>query len=131
VPEDICKYMKPHEAAAYLNVSTSILAKLRVYGGGPTFTKISPASTRYRRSDLDDYMVGRLVPLHIRKATLRGPQRRGMSCVGRWQWLKALLRARSPHGAAQVRELRASAGHWWSPVFSQNFLPAEVRKCSK
>jgi hypothetical protein len=37
----------------------------------------------------------------------------------------------SPHEAAQLRELRASAGHWWSPVFSQNFLPQEVRKCSK
>jgi hypothetical protein len=61
MPEDICSYLKPPEAAAYLNVSTSPLAKLRVYGGGPKFTKISRAAIRYRRSDLDAYMAERLV----------------------------------------------------------------------
>jgi excisionase family DNA binding protein len=61
MPEDTCKYLKPPEAAAYLNVSTSTLAKLRVYGGGPKFTKISRAAIRYRRSDLDAYMAERLI----------------------------------------------------------------------
>src|SRR5260370_1374356 len=40
MPEDIFKYLKPPEAAAYLNVSTSTLAKLRVYAGRPQFPQI-------------------------------------------------------------------------------------------
>ena len=35
MPEDISKYMKPPQAAAYLQVATSTLAKKRVYGDGP------------------------------------------------------------------------------------------------
>ena len=128
--EDICKYLKQSEAAAYLNVSTSTFAKLRGYGGRPKLTKISRAAIRYRRSDLDAYMA-RLVRSTSENPGCADRNDRGMSCVGRWQWLGALLRACSPHEAAQLHELRASAGHWWSPVFSQNFLPQEVRKCSK
>jgi excisionase family DNA binding protein len=49
-------YLTPHEAAQYLHSSASTLAKLRVYGGGPTFCRIGRA-IRYRRSDLDEFMA--------------------------------------------------------------------------
>jgi excisionase family DNA binding protein len=53
------QYMRPLEAAAYLRTSISTLAKARVLGGGPTFTRIGRA-VRYRKSDLDEYMAARL-----------------------------------------------------------------------
>jgi excisionase family DNA binding protein len=49
------KYLTPHEAAQYLHSSASTLAKLRVYGGGPSFCRIGRA-IRYRQADLDDFM---------------------------------------------------------------------------
>lgn len=49
-------YLSPPEAAKYLRCSASTLAKLRVYGGGPTFTRIGAKAIRYRRADLDAYM---------------------------------------------------------------------------
>jgi excisionase family DNA binding protein len=53
-------YLWPAEAAQYLRSSTSTLAKLRVYGGGPDFTRIGKA-IRYRRDDLDAWMTSGLV----------------------------------------------------------------------
>jgi excisionase family DNA binding protein len=53
-------YLTPHEAAEYLRSSPSTLAKLRVYGGGPHFSRMGRA-IRYRRSDLDAYMTARRV----------------------------------------------------------------------
>lgn len=53
-------YFKPHEAAEYIRSSVSSLAKLRVYGGGPAFTRIGRA-IRYRRADLDTFMEARIV----------------------------------------------------------------------
>ncbi len=52
-------YLKPREAAQHINSSASTLAKLRLYGGGPQFTRIG-RSIRYRRCDLDDFMLERL-----------------------------------------------------------------------
>jgi excisionase family DNA binding protein len=49
-------YFRPKEAAAYLRSSTSTLAKLRVYGGGPVFCRVG-RSIRYRKSDLDEFMA--------------------------------------------------------------------------
>ncbi|MBR0842933.1 helix-turn-helix domain-containing protein [Bradyrhizobium liaoningense] len=49
------EYLRAAEAAAYLKSSTSTLAKLRVYGGGPLYTRIGRA-VRYKKSDLDAYM---------------------------------------------------------------------------
>lgn len=49
-------YLTPREAAAYLHSSASTLAKLRVYGGGPTFCRIGRA-IRYCKSDLDAFMT--------------------------------------------------------------------------
>jgi excisionase family DNA binding protein len=53
-------YYTPEEAAEYLRSSPSTLAKLRLYGGGPVFTRIGRV-IRYRRSDLDHWMSGKLV----------------------------------------------------------------------
>jgi excisionase family DNA binding protein len=53
-------YYTPEEAAEYLRSSPSTLAKLRLYGGGPVFTRIGRV-IRYRRSDLDRWMSEKLV----------------------------------------------------------------------
>jgi excisionase family DNA binding protein len=53
-------YLKPRDAAEYLQISTSTLAKLRVYGGGPKFVRWGKV-IRYRREDVDAYMAARLV----------------------------------------------------------------------
>jgi hypothetical protein len=52
-------YLRPLEAAAYLKISTSALAKKRISGDGPTFVRWGKA-IRYRRGDLDAYMTARL-----------------------------------------------------------------------
>lgn len=44
------------EAAAYLNLSTSNMNKMRVSGNGPDFYKVFRA-VRYRRSDLDRWLM--------------------------------------------------------------------------
>lgn len=54
-------YLTPPEAAKYLKSSTSTLAKLRVYGGGPTFCRLGGKAIRYRQVDLDAYMASRVV----------------------------------------------------------------------
>jgi excisionase family DNA binding protein len=53
-------YYTAEEAAEYLRSSQSTLAKLRLYGGGPVFTRIGRV-IRYRRSDLDRWMSEKLV----------------------------------------------------------------------
>lgn len=58
--DDFLKYLRPLEAAEYLRTSVSTLAKLRVYGGGPEFSRIGRA-IRYPRSALDSYMASRRV----------------------------------------------------------------------
>jgi predicted DNA-binding transcriptional regulator AlpA len=54
------KYFKPREAAEYLSSSASTLAKRRLYGGGPKFTRIGRA-IRYAKSDLDQFMAANTV----------------------------------------------------------------------
>ena len=49
-------YLTPREAAEYLRTSTSTLAKRRLYNDEPKFCRIGRA-IRYRKSDLDDFMV--------------------------------------------------------------------------
>jgi excisionase family DNA binding protein len=53
-------YLTPPEAARYLRISTSTLAKLRVYGSGPTFTRVGRA-VRYPLTSLNAYMAAHLV----------------------------------------------------------------------
>lgn len=48
--------MRPAEAARYLGLSESYLAKLRWRGGGPTYHKLSAKAVRYSRSDLDAWL---------------------------------------------------------------------------
>ncbi|WP_369529624.1 helix-turn-helix transcriptional regulator [Bradyrhizobium elkanii] len=52
-------YLKPRQAAEYINSSVSTLAKRRLCGGGPRFTRIGRA-IRYRISDLDEFMAASL-----------------------------------------------------------------------
>jgi len=49
-------YLTPREAAEYLRTSTSTFAKRRLYNDEPKFSRIGRA-IRYRKSDLDDFMV--------------------------------------------------------------------------
>lgn len=48
-------FLTPKEAAAYLRVSQSYLDKLRVYGGGPSFARLSPRKVVYERPKLDEW----------------------------------------------------------------------------
>jgi hypothetical protein len=57
--KELQAYLNPRATALYLSSSTSTLAKLRLRGGGPPFTRIGRA-IRYRRSDLDAYMLAGL-----------------------------------------------------------------------
>jgi hypothetical protein len=57
--DDMADYLTPHEAADYLKSSTSTLAKRRLNGDGPSFTRIGRA-IRYRKVDLDGWMVANL-----------------------------------------------------------------------
>jgi excisionase family DNA binding protein len=58
MPNEPAQYLTPPEAAEYLRISVSTLAKLRVYGGGPAFTRIGRA-IRYARTELDAFMAAR------------------------------------------------------------------------
>jgi excisionase family DNA binding protein len=49
-------YLTPREAAAYLKSSTSTLAKRRLRGNKPKFSRIGRA-IRYRKLDLDEFMA--------------------------------------------------------------------------
>ena len=53
-------YFTSREAAAYLHTALSTLAKRRLYGKPPRFTRIGRA-IRYRKEDLDDFMASGLV----------------------------------------------------------------------
>ena len=56
-------YMTPKEAADYVRSSTSTLAKRRITGQLPNFSRIGKA-IRYRRTDLDTWMTG-----NVRRST--------------------------------------------------------------
>lgn len=47
------------EAAAYLGLKAATLNKWRCHGDGPPFIKVGRL-IRYRRADLDAYLMGRL-----------------------------------------------------------------------
>jgi excisionase family DNA binding protein len=60
-------YMTPKEAAAYLRSSPSTLAKRRLTGQLPNFSRIGKA-IRYRKADLDAWMNG-----NVRRSTSEVP----------------------------------------------------------
>lgn len=52
------EWMRPREAAAYLKTSISTLAKRRLTGDTPKFTRIGRA-VRYRRDWCDDWLASK------------------------------------------------------------------------
>lgn len=52
--------MRASEAASYLRLAESTLAKLRCYGGGPRFSKAGARRVVYDKSDLDDWLASHL-----------------------------------------------------------------------
>ena len=63
-------YMTPLQAAEYTGLSESYLAKLRmttISGSGPTFLRLGLRAIRYRRVDLDNWMVSNAVVDHSAK----------------------------------------------------------------
>ena len=53
------RYLTTPEAAAFLRVSKSYLDKLRVYGGGPPFLRISKRKIVYAVADLVAWAAAR------------------------------------------------------------------------
>ncbi|MEO5951569.1 MAG: helix-turn-helix domain-containing protein [Chloroflexia bacterium] len=47
--------MRPIIAAAYLGIAGSTLAKMRLRGDGPPYSKIGPRAIVYLKDDLDHY----------------------------------------------------------------------------
>jgi len=50
------KLMRPKEAARYLRISISTLARWRVEGQGPSFSKAGPRAVLYSQTSLDDWI---------------------------------------------------------------------------
>lgn len=50
-------YLTFKEAAYYINLSESYLAKLRMYEKGPRFLRIGARAIRYSKADLDLWMT--------------------------------------------------------------------------
>ena len=50
-------YLRPKQAARYLGVSESVLAKMRMRAEGPPFLKLGKRVVLYRRSDLDEWLI--------------------------------------------------------------------------
>jgi hypothetical protein len=55
------------QAASYSGISKSSLDKLRVYGGGPPYMKVTRVV--YDRSDLDIWIVGKKLATHHGRTT--------------------------------------------------------------
>jgi hypothetical protein len=54
------KYFSPEEASAYLGLSVPLLAKWRMEGDGPAFSKLG-SRVSYAVADLDQFMAERRV----------------------------------------------------------------------
>lgn len=51
--------MRPPGAAFYLKLSTSTLAKMRLRGDGPAYSKAGPRAVIYDLSDLEAWLASR------------------------------------------------------------------------
>ncbi len=51
--------MRAPEAAAYLGLSASTLAKMRLRGDGPQFIKAGPRVVLYDLNDIDEWLASR------------------------------------------------------------------------
>ncbi|RUM43772.1 MAG: DNA-binding protein [Desulfocapsa sp.] len=49
--------MRPDQAAEYIGLSKSTLAKMRVRGDGPVFVKFGNRAVAYLKQDIDDYVM--------------------------------------------------------------------------
>lgn len=54
------RVMTPIQAAEYLTLSISTLARMRISGNGPTFIRLSPQKIGYRQTDLDKFLEARV-----------------------------------------------------------------------
>lgn len=50
--------LRAPQAAAYLGLSPSTLAKMRLRGDGPMYCKAGPRVVIYERADLDAWLMG-------------------------------------------------------------------------
>ena len=53
------RYLRAPATAEYLGLSVSTLAKMRLRGDGPVFSKVGPRVVVYDIADLDAYLVAR------------------------------------------------------------------------
>ena len=53
------EFVKPIQAAKIVKLSTSTLAKMRIRGDGPQYTKSGPKVVLYKVSDLTDWLASR------------------------------------------------------------------------
>ncbi len=51
--------LRAPQAAEYIGLSVSTLAKMRLRGDGPPFLKIGPRIVAYDSNDIDDWLVTR------------------------------------------------------------------------
>jgi predicted DNA-binding transcriptional regulator AlpA len=51
--------LRVHEAASYLGLGTSTLARMRIRGDGPPYAKCGPRIVVYDIDDLDQWLRGR------------------------------------------------------------------------
>lgn len=54
-------HLNTDEAGAYCRRSPSTMEKLRHYGGGPKYIKVSARAVVYRKVDLDAWLSSKLV----------------------------------------------------------------------
>jgi predicted DNA-binding transcriptional regulator AlpA len=52
--------LRAPEAAEYVRLSTSTLAKMRLRGDGPQYSKAGPRIVVYERQHLDDWLTSRI-----------------------------------------------------------------------
>jgi predicted DNA-binding transcriptional regulator AlpA len=53
------RLLRPPEAAPYIGLSVSTLAKQRLRGDGPKFVRLSPRAVGYLQADLDEWIASR------------------------------------------------------------------------
>lgn len=51
--------LRPPAAASYLSLSSSTLAKMRLRGDGPPYSKAGPRIVLYDLADLDEWLTAR------------------------------------------------------------------------
>ena len=53
------QFLRPHDAAEIVKLSTSTLAKMRMRGDGPVYIKAGPKIVLYKVTDLFDWLSTR------------------------------------------------------------------------